>query len=330
MTDASTRSLYEIKRDAERSRIELAETVDRLKTSVAGARDRLAPDAIKARISDRLSNAARENPTQALAVGALAAWPLFRLARAIPLPLALVGAGLALTNSKSAREFATTSLQQGRMRAHDLRDASSGAMDAAAARVAEAAGRVAETARSTADMIGAAASDAVAGLTDTSEDVADRAAQWAEQAVDQGAGLGVAMGAQAKARANDLGAATRQVGGAAAAGASQALEWVANNPALIGGFGLLIGAFIASAIPATAVERQVGETVKGGVKAAAAAEMARAAGAVMRAATAGLSKDKGETDAMHGRHDERFGSASQSAAAAPGEDDRDASNIRGG
>jgi predicted nucleotidyltransferase len=47
-----TRSLYDIKRDAEQTRADLAETVDRLRASVTGARDRLAPDALKAEFSD--------------------------------------------------------------------------------------------------------------------------------------------------------------------------------------------------------------------------------------------------------------------------------------
>ncbi len=62
MASAETRTLYEIKRDAERSRMELAQTVDRLRASVFGARDRMAPDAIRARVSHGVEAARRARP----------------------------------------------------------------------------------------------------------------------------------------------------------------------------------------------------------------------------------------------------------------------------
>ena len=45
------------------------------------------------------------------------------------------------------------------------------------------------------------------------------------------------------------------------------MNWARENPAVIGGFGLVIGAFLAGAFPTTRVERQVGGTIKEGMKA---------------------------------------------------------------
>ena len=50
-----------------------------------------------------VTSAARRNPMQAVAVGASVAYPLLRLARAIPLPVLMVGAGLFFTGSKTGQ-----------------------------------------------------------------------------------------------------------------------------------------------------------------------------------------------------------------------------------
>jgi hypothetical protein len=118
MSSTDTRSLQQIKRDTEQTRVGLTDTVEQLKTSVADTagdiRRRISPDAIKAEVSDyiksrgeRLLNditaAARRNPMQAVAVGASVAYPLLRLARAIPLPVLMVGAGLFFAGSKTGQ-----------------------------------------------------------------------------------------------------------------------------------------------------------------------------------------------------------------------------------
>jgi hypothetical protein len=118
MPQTDTRSLQEIKRETEQTRAGLTDTVEQLKTSVADTasdiRQRISPDVIKAEVSDyiksrgeRLLNdvtaAARRNPMQAVAVGASVAYPLLRFARAIPLPVLMVGAGLFFAGSKTGQ-----------------------------------------------------------------------------------------------------------------------------------------------------------------------------------------------------------------------------------
>jgi hypothetical protein len=116
MAQADLRSLDQIKRETEQTRAGLTETVDRLRTSVAETasdiRPRIKPQAIKAEVSDYIKSrgeqllsdvtaAARRNPIQAVAVGASVAYPLLRLARTIPLPVLMVGAGLFFAGSKT-------------------------------------------------------------------------------------------------------------------------------------------------------------------------------------------------------------------------------------
>jgi hypothetical protein len=118
MSQTDTRSLQQIKRDTEQTRAGLTDTVEQLKTSVADTagdiRRRISPDAIKAGVSDYIKSkgeqllndvtaAARKNPMQAVAVGASVAYPLLKLARAIPLPVLMVGAGLFLAGSKTGQ-----------------------------------------------------------------------------------------------------------------------------------------------------------------------------------------------------------------------------------
>ena len=123
MPPTDTRSLQQIKRDTEQTRAGLSDTVEQLKTSVAETasdiRQRISPEAIKAEVSgyiksrgEQLLNdvtaAARRNPMQAVAVGASMAYPLLRLARAIPVPVLMVGAGLFFAGSKSGQAATQT------------------------------------------------------------------------------------------------------------------------------------------------------------------------------------------------------------------------------
>src|ERR1700730_10430113 len=118
MPPTDTRSLQQIKRDTEQTRADLSDTVEQLKTSVAETasdiRQRVSPEAIKAEVSGYIKSrgeqflndvtaAARRNPMQAVAVGASMAYPLLRLARAIPVPFLMVGAGLFFAGSKSGQ-----------------------------------------------------------------------------------------------------------------------------------------------------------------------------------------------------------------------------------
>src|SRR6476620_8667496 len=144
MADADTRSLQQIKRETEQSRAGLTNTVEQLKSSVAetasDVRHRISPDVIKAEVSNYIrsrgeqlmndvTSAARRNPMQAVAVGASIAYPLLRIARAVPLPVLMVGAGLFFAGSRTgqaatqkASDMAADLSEEMVRRAHDLSD----------------------------------------------------------------------------------------------------------------------------------------------------------------------------------------------------------------
>ena len=107
-----TRSVEELRRDSEQSRAELAATVDRLKEQIADTaediRYTVSPEHITAEVTgfishkthgwlDTLKQQAMDNPMQAVAAGTAIAVPVLRLARGFPLPLLMIGAGLALS-----------------------------------------------------------------------------------------------------------------------------------------------------------------------------------------------------------------------------------------
>jgi len=104
-TQAEARSLSEIEREAEHTRADLVHTVDEL-------HNRVSPQAIKEEVKAyiretrqdfirNLERRARENPLPTVAVAAGLAFPVWRLLMNIPVPVLLVGAGLALTRTGS-------------------------------------------------------------------------------------------------------------------------------------------------------------------------------------------------------------------------------------
>jgi len=136
MTD--TRSLQQIKRETEQTRAGLTDTVEQLRSTVAETasdiRQRISPEAIKAEVSgyiksrgeqlmDDITAAARRNPMQAAAIGVSIGYPLMRMARAVPLPVLMIGAGLFFAGSKTGQ----AATQKAMDTASDLSDESAAA-----------------------------------------------------------------------------------------------------------------------------------------------------------------------------------------------------------
>ena len=114
------RTLDEIRRETESARAGLTQTVGELKATVADTasdlRERYSPQAIKddvtsyiktrgEELADKVNDTIRHNPVQAVAVGATLAYPLWKIVRAIPTPVLMVGAGLYLAGSKSGQQL---------------------------------------------------------------------------------------------------------------------------------------------------------------------------------------------------------------------------------
>ena len=224
MPQTDTRSLQQIKRETEQTRAGLTDTVEQLKTSVADTasdiRQRISPDAIKAEVSDyiksrgeRLLNdvtdAARNNPMQAVAVGASLAYPLLRLARAIPLPVLMVGAGLFFAGSKTGRD----ATQRASDMASDLSDEVGRRARNFGDQVGEAASATKAYASDQLDRLGAAVSGGTDQVSRTADEAGTNLASNSKTLQDRAASLGSTL----SDRATDLKDQGVQMAGSAAA-----------------------------------------------------------------------------------------------------------------
>lgn len=246
MAQAELRSLEEIRRDAERARAGLTETVQQLRTSVdktAGdIRERIAPEAIKSEVSgylksrgeamlDSITEAVRANPLQAVAIGASVAVPALRVIRAIPVPILLVGAGLYLAGTKKGqevarqanditRDLASEAGRRAREFGSELSEAASATRDYAADRLDAVSGAFASGAsqlRDTADDLQHRAAGVGASISASVHDLRQQAGDAAERLSAQGA----AVSAEARRTAQQT-AAT--IGDGVAATASRVRE----------------------------------------------------------------------------------------------------------
>lgn len=244
MPRLQSRSVHDIKNDSDRTRMELAETVGQLRDQVTDTandvRERIRPEAIKTEISsyltktreqwmDGVTTAARDNPVQAVAIGATLAYPLFRLARSVPFPLLMIGAGLALTTSKGGK----------------LRGASSRfAGDAAGQEsISE---RVTDFVSSNHPMAvgvksaGQAAKDAAASV----QSMMASASETTERTVSDTLEKGFDSARTVRDGAVDLSGRAREA----------VLANIGRNPLLVAGVGFVLGGLLGSSLPPTEVE----------------------------------------------------------------------------
>jgi hypothetical protein len=307
MTD--TRSLQQIKRETEQTRAGLTDTVEQLRTSVAETasdiRQRVSPEAIKAEVSgyiksrgeallDDITAAARRNPMQALAIGTSVAYPLLRMARAIPLPVLMIGAGLFFAGSKTgqaasqkAMDMASDLSDEVQRRASDVRDQVGEQAAAAKAYASENLDRLRDTVSSgtervsqTADQVSEAANQAGATLASRADSLKDKAASLGGSVADQASDLkdrtfrtvGSAASSLQDIASDATASARRAAGSAADAGRNAAktardtasdltgragksfIETIEQNPLVVAGVGLLVGGLIASALPRSDIE----------------------------------------------------------------------------
>jgi hypothetical protein len=263
-----TRSVEELRRDSEQSRAQLAATVDRLREQIADTaediRYKVSPENIKAEVSgfishkthgwmDALKQQAMENPMQAIAAGTAIAVPAMRLARGFPLPLLMIGAGLALS-SKTVRDRAAEAaapgidkarevIDEAAERAQSLGDGMWKAMSHAERQAAGMAGEVQETTGEMADVASGMAGD----LRDRAAQAADAVANKVKSGMDAASEI-------AKEKMEHVRSTATNVASAAPATASKVIR---DNAALIGGLGIAIGAILAASLPSTRAEASV-------------------------------------------------------------------------
>jgi ElaB/YqjD/DUF883 family membrane-anchored ribosome-binding protein len=287
-------SVAVLRAEAEANRARLTGTVEELRTQVADTatdlKERLSPSAIKAEVADyvrgsrdqlwhSLEQKARDNPLQAVAVGAALAFPAFRLLRAMPAPLLLVGAGLLLSKStagQSARVSQAAGVVQARARS--TLDSATGVMDDATGIARRKLHDTQDYLREGVDSVVERAAVATSSIKDRVSGAVDDAKAAVDEIAHKVAGQGDELVQQARAVASNT--------------------WD-QNPLLVAGVGLLIGGFIAAAFPSTqteetlfgdasdALRRQAEGVAVKGVDAARAAVEAAAA----TAAEQGLSAD---------------------------------------
>jgi hypothetical protein len=259
-----TRSVEELRRDSEQSRAQLAATVDRLRELIADTaediRYKVSPENIKAEVSgfishkthgwmDALKQQAMDNPMQAIAAGTAIAVPAIRLARGFPLPLLMIGAGLALS-SKTVRDRAAEAAAPGMEKAREVIDEASeraqslgDGMRKAMSHAERQASGIAGEARETAD-----AASGMAG------DLRDRAAQTADAVANKVRSGMDAASEKAKEKMEQVRSTATNAATAAPAAASKVIR---DNAALIGGLGVAIGAILAASLPSTRAEASV-------------------------------------------------------------------------
>ena len=335
MQQTANPSLRELKLETEQTRASLTQTVEQLRTSVADTasdiRQRISPDAIKAEVSDYIKSrgeqllndvtaAARRNPMQAVAVGASLAYPLLRLARAIPLPVLMVGAGLFFAGSKTgqsatqkASDVVSDLSDEFVRRAREFGDQVGDSASAAKAYASDQFDRASAAVSGGTDQVSRTTDAAEATLSSNSKALQDRAASFGstlsnraadlrEQGVrtagsaaatvqdkvisfgsslsdratdlkDQGIRMASSAGATVQDIASDVTSVARNAAGTTAdAGldAARALrdrtsdlaeraektifQTIEQNPLLVAGVGLLVGALIASALPRSEIE----------------------------------------------------------------------------
>jgi ElaB/YqjD/DUF883 family membrane-anchored ribosome-binding protein len=266
-----TRSVDALRQESERSRAQLASTVDRLRVRITDTaediRYKVSPEGIKSELSDFVSRKTRswfdalkqqalENPMQTIAAGAAVAVPALRLARGFPLPVLMIGAGLALSSKtirartaaaaapaiEKAKEMAGEATERAQSLGEDLADA----MSATGSRAAGMASKV------------------EAKATGIAGDLRDRAAQATDNISNKvKAASGMAKDTIDRARST--------AGGAATTAPETARQVIRDNAVLIGSLGVTIGAIIAASLPDTKVEAAVMGKASDGVKRAAGA-----------------------------------------------------------
>jgi hypothetical protein len=272
MTTNHGRSVAELRRESEHTRAELAQTVEllreRITETAAGVRQTVSPENIKAEVSsyvadkgrgwmEALKQQAMENPMQALAAGTALAVPVLRVAKGVPLPLLMIGAGLALTSPRVRRAVADKltdatgiSPQEAIDKAQDLAGQKLRSMSAA---VEDAADQAAQAAQGVRDAVGGTAADAGQAATQLAGDVKDRVAAYGSTARDI---VSEKLDAASEATGGALQAARGKSAEALGAARASAETVVRDNTGIVGAIGLAIGALLAASLPATRLEQK--------------------------------------------------------------------------
>jgi uncharacterized phage infection (PIP) family protein YhgE len=308
MDRANEKSLTDLKREAEHTRAQLTETVDQLRSRVSDTvtdfRERAAPDAMKAEIgdyfrmrADALIDRARENPLQTLAIGIGVGYPLVKIARSIPAPILMVGAGLYLLGTSSGQKLSDTVSRKVAAAADGVSDSFGAGVDLANRKLHDTQDAAASSLSAARDTIASgvgSATDKAAAFGSSFNQLKDAAANLAGSASDGAASLKQRAVGAIGATSDAMSASAAKTGSIVRDRASDAAEFGTNaslrlrdqavdaslklrdqavdtshkvssgvsdivqrNPLLFGGLGLTVGMLIASALPKSDIEKNI-------------------------------------------------------------------------
>jgi ElaB/YqjD/DUF883 family membrane-anchored ribosome-binding protein len=257
-------SVDDLRRESERGRAQLANTVDNLRDKVSETASEIktlvSPAHIKEEIrtyvreereklSDTIQRKARENPLQVAALGAAMAYPAWGLLRAIPVPLMLIGAGLFLTSSRGKRTM------------NEVKDKAAEAYrqgaDIASEAMTSAQDTIAQRSQGITQAVGAAG----AVVSDTAHHAFDTATSRA-QAVKQQVGAVASQTATTAESAvssikNAASSAQTRTGELQTNAGNAVMEFIEQNPILVAGVGAAVGAVLAASIPSSDAENRL-------------------------------------------------------------------------
>ena len=294
MSGIDDSSVRELQRNAERSRIQLAETVVQLRSKVSDTvtemKERVSPTAIKAEINDyvrargeMLADKARQNPLQAAAIGLGLAYPLLGIARSIPAPVWMIGTGLFLMGSTQGQRATRQVAGAAGALAESIGDKADAALAATHA-AKDAASEKMHSARVGVDSTLAGVREKSAEASHVATEAARQATEtvigYRDHALDTAGALTEKASASARSATDSLrqtisgaAAATQDAFGAARDFGSEAALQVRDqtvassdrlktaigdgfqqNPLIVGAIGVAIGALIAGLLPRSDAE----------------------------------------------------------------------------
>jgi ElaB/YqjD/DUF883 family membrane-anchored ribosome-binding protein len=248
-------SVEKLRRESERSRAALTSTVVHLRDKVSDTaedlKERLSPTHIKEEVKDyvregseqffhSIERKARENPLQAIAIGAGLSYPLWGLLKTIPVPIMLVGTGLWLSRQK-----ADGSDGEGYIRGMARKVSDAGA---------EGASRVSDAIPDAAASILGRAEIVTERVRATAHDVRDSVSGMGRSVVDSITDNALSVSDSVSATASDLKNKVSELGDQTK---NSFVDLVNRNPLLVGGIGLAIGAFIAASLPPSDAENRI-------------------------------------------------------------------------
>jgi ElaB/YqjD/DUF883 family membrane-anchored ribosome-binding protein len=242
MTSQSVVSVKQLSRESEIARTALiqaagelndkvAETIDELKTtlSISRVKEEFKSYAREesSQVLASIEGKARDNPLQAVAIGAAIIYPFWGVLKLVPGPILLIGGGWWLSRQKNGAisQIVAESASDIAHTANQAKASVVAALDAATNAFSETAEGVLNAATSKAGALATTIKDASADTVDAvSETTSDLVA------------TGGRVASQSRTAFDDL---------------------IDRNPLLVGGFALAIGAFIAASLPGSRVENEL-------------------------------------------------------------------------